>query len=121
MAMGAHRKMGIWGSGWSAPTNHSAATGVRVADFLPRTRGRFVVMYHGAMTANRGLMEALEGFRLAIAQRPTLMLMLLGDGSRWRVFASVSRSWVSSTTASCCRLFRLRMLLVLFRTPILGT
>jgi glycosyltransferase involved in cell wall biosynthesis len=85
VAMGARSTVGVWGSGWSAAVAPAAPTApvavaASVADSLERMRARFVVMYHGAMTANRGLMEALEAFRLAVTQRPRLMFTLVGDG-----------------------------------------
>lgn len=77
--MGAHPRVGIWGSGWRAPSA-SPPESERTRDLRQRTEHRFVVMYHGVMAANRGLLEALAGFRIALQQRPDLMFVLLGDG-----------------------------------------
>jgi glycosyltransferase involved in cell wall biosynthesis len=47
---------------------------------MPQAPGRFVVLYHGMLTAGRGLFEALDGVDLARRSAPDLILVLLGDG-----------------------------------------
>jgi glycosyltransferase involved in cell wall biosynthesis len=45
-------------------------------------RERYVVMYHGVIAEGRGLFAAVDAFHKAVARRPKLLLVLLGDGAQ---------------------------------------
>jgi glycosyltransferase involved in cell wall biosynthesis len=74
--------IGIWTSGcaWC-----DRAPDVSGDDPLPADlRGRFVVLYHGMITAGRGLADAIRGVAIAGRSAPDLTLVLLGDGGARR-------------------------------------
>ncbi len=50
------------------------------APFPEDVRGRFVLFYHGMLTAGRGLADALRGVAIAAPDVPDLRFVLLGDG-----------------------------------------
>ena len=52
----------------------------RPADRGP-DRSRFVLLYHGTMTPNRGLFESVEAMARVRASAPDALLLLLGSGS----------------------------------------
>jgi len=43
--------------------------------------GKFVVMYHGVLTANRGLFEAVEAMKIVSKETQDIVLLLIGKGA----------------------------------------
>jgi glycosyltransferase involved in cell wall biosynthesis len=43
--------------------------------------GKFVVFYHGSISANRGIMEAVEAMSIVRKSHPDIVLYILGSGS----------------------------------------
>ncbi len=77
-------RVGIWSSGFSSasfsPENvdgHKLQT-IRKELGL---NGRFVVMYHGTLTANRGLTETVSAFKILSKQHPGISLLIVGAGA----------------------------------------
>jgi starch synthase len=74
--------VGIWSSGVDTklfnPEKYTPE-GVELKRKLGLS-GRFVVFYHGAFTATRGLKEAVESMKILRSDYPNVVLFLLGQG-----------------------------------------
>jgi glycosyltransferase involved in cell wall biosynthesis len=72
----------VWsssGSRWSgaAPASDAAPWPEELA---PSLRGRTILLYHGSISAGRGLDQVIRGLALARPVSPRLALVILGDG-----------------------------------------
>jgi glycosyltransferase involved in cell wall biosynthesis len=75
-------KIGIWSSGVSTKTfdpRGNAEIGAKLKRKLGLAE-KFVVFYHGAFSANRGLFETLESVKMLKKNYPNVVLFLLGNG-----------------------------------------
>ena len=70
--------IGVWSSGVSLSLFNTA----KLNDFQinPKLNGKFIVMYHGVFSSNRGLQETIEAIRLLKNKYPDVVLFLLGNG-----------------------------------------
>jgi glycosyltransferase involved in cell wall biosynthesis len=72
-------QVAVWGSGCAWCDKPAGA--VPWPDELDRrARHRFVLVYHGSLSAGRGLFEAVEAVALARRRAPEVVLLLLGKG-----------------------------------------
>jgi glycosyltransferase involved in cell wall biosynthesis len=79
--MGANPRVGTWGSGWSAPPQNQGGLPENLALPISGTKSdNFILMYHGVLAANRGLLEAVQAFKGAVLRRNQMIFLLIGDG-----------------------------------------
>jgi glycosyltransferase involved in cell wall biosynthesis len=76
-------KIGIWSSGVSLSHFNPKSIPQNKLRQLRRDLdldGKFVVLYHGTLSLNRGLLEAIEACQTAVESCPELCLMIIGHG-----------------------------------------
>ncbi len=77
------RDIGVWTSGVS-PERFGAPSALKGAGEKRRREwgliGKFVVMYHGVLTHNRGLFEAIRAMGIVREKIPEAVLVLVGNG-----------------------------------------
>lgn len=76
------KKVGVWTSGVSLDLFNPSIYEFERLSFRNKLglSDRFVVFYHGAFTATRGLMETVKAIKLLKNNYPKILLFLLGDG-----------------------------------------
>jgi len=70
--------IGIWSSGVSLSRFNSARLNELPNE--PDLNNKFIIMYHGVLSRNRGLQETVEAIRILKDDYPDLVFFLLGDG-----------------------------------------
>lgn len=76
-------KVGVWTSGVATAAFNPEAhvfDGRELRNRLGLT-DKFVVFYHGALSATRGIFETVDAMRIVRAKNPSILLFLLGAGS----------------------------------------
>ena len=74
-------RVGIWASGVSVETFNPRRLDVEdVPRELKRLRDKFVVMHHGSLSFNRGLLETVEAVSQLKDRYSNIVFLLLGDG-----------------------------------------
>jgi len=71
-------KIGLWSSGVSLNMFNSAR--LERINEKPFPNGKFVVMYHGVLSPNRGLQETVHAINLVNEVAPDIVFFMLGDG-----------------------------------------
>jgi glycosyltransferase involved in cell wall biosynthesis len=72
--------VGVWTSGASFALFNPREYDKEEAKAKLGLTGRFVILYHGAITENRGLAAAVEAIKILQDRYPNLVLFLLGGG-----------------------------------------
>lgn len=72
------KRICVWSSG--VDPNHFDPDNVSDSRSELRFKDRFVIMYHGIFSPNRGLQQAIEAIALVRKSYPEVMLFLLGNG-----------------------------------------
>ena len=78
-----NKRVGIWSVGVSKDLfdpekNVSEGRELKAALGLSQ---KFVILYHGTLTATRGLIEVVQAIKLLIPKHPDIVFLLLGTGS----------------------------------------
>lgn len=103
VAMGGHRRVCIWGSGFTRPRpGEPPSDGPAVEAIRDLAARHWLVLYHGTLHENRGLSQAMEAVARARAQGAPVFFVLVGSGpAEGALRELLSRS----PYASCGRLF----------------
>jgi len=75
--------IGVWSSGVSTKVfdpRHNVSNSLELKESLGLS-GKFVVLYHGALSPNRGLQETIEAVNRLKVDYPNIVFLLLGRGS----------------------------------------
>jgi glycosyltransferase involved in cell wall biosynthesis len=77
-------RIGVWASGASEEMFSSQRVNRVLAEKIRKSikiENRFVVIYHGVFSANRGLQETLKALSIVIKKQRDILLLLVGGGN----------------------------------------
>lgn len=73
-----NKKIGIWSSGVN-PDMFDPEKAIDISDKL-KINNRFVIMYHGVFSFQRGLQQAIKAIKIVKKYHPEVLFLLLGKG-----------------------------------------